>query len=163
MPVRHYSDQDLMPVPLVSAPRARAIIRTWATELDHRHRWAGIGLGQNDYDLLNRSEGDGYIYFALATTGVIKIGFSTGPNARIRNLWHESKGGEDFAPLVCIDRQSKFNEGLFHEELERHRLHGEFYKPGRPLISLAYRLANAAEACLHERFYQVQRRMKKAA
>lgn len=138
-------------VPLLSGAEANRVARHWATE-------ANESFPPSFCESDAPAERTGFIYFAVARTGVLKIGHSVVPNARIRGLRNQCPYGE-FSPVVYVVNQDHCIERALHLSLvRRFGLSREYYKKGTKLVALARDFAAAASAAFVERFVPMTRR-----
>jgi len=84
-------------------------------------------------DHIKRDEGAPrqYVYFASNQGGHIKIGFSSNPWARVREL---STGGGPLR-LLAVQSGSRQDEAALHLRFSALRKHGEWFEPGQELLT----------------------------
>ncbi len=148
-------------VPVVSAAAADAVFAAWASHFDV---WAGYRYGPRcDWRYPAKMKFCGkllpspsFIYIAMAPTGPIKVGLSERPIQRVGAL-------RNYEAIVAIAGQDRDAERRLHTELvdfkvgNRHwaghlGVKHEWFDRQSPVVSLAYRLASAAESTIEESF-----------
>lgn len=141
--------------PVVSPATAEAVFGEWADLFEIDSGWFSHNprFDQRHRANVRFSRGaDGYVYFAVAPTGPIKIGLSGQPLNRVRSF-------PGYEILVAISEQDASGESSIHDELKDFRrphreltyLHGvkhEWFTRESVLVSLIYRLRNAATSQL---------------
>ena len=81
------------------------------------------------------------VYFILSeSTGLIKIGFSKSPLARLRLF---QAGSGDRITLLASEPGAGLREGVLHRRFKKSRAHGEWFRPSKDLIAYISTL----EAC----------------
>lgn len=74
----------------------------------------------------------GHVYFFQgAETGLIKIGYSTDPERRLRDLTTMSP---DQITVLATFRGAVSDERKLHKRFKKHRAHGEWFKPAKPIL-----------------------------
>lgn len=74
----------------------------------------------------------GFVYFARSSNGLIKIGFATDVEKRLRGLSLASADGS--VTLLLAMPGTKQDEAVFHGTFARYRKHGEWFEPGQALL-----------------------------
>ena len=159
----------LTAIPVVSAAAATRVIEAWLDELDLQEqwgwRWQYCLAKVLRYQFGEHPATSDVIYFAHAASSPIKVGWSAEPVKRIAAL----SSAVPYAPIVLVENQLRSDEQRLHALLGRfskRRRPGvcEWYHPNSPVMSLAYRLANAAEWCLAERYREPRiRKLRRSA
>src|SRR5690606_8409539 len=85
-----------------------------------------------------RQRWEGYIYFARRGD-LVKIGYSTQPDRRIKTLVHHA--GSEFDEVVVIPG-TKNDERSYHAQFAEHRQEGEWFTTTPQILSLMGELAN---------------------
>lgn len=74
----------------------------------------------------------GHLYFIGADIGPIKIGHSCNPAARLRGLQTSSPHK---LRLLAVLEDGGHEEADYHQLFAKHRLHGEWFKPHRSILT----------------------------
>jgi hypothetical protein len=94
--------------------------------------WQGEFNREEHYEKLQAGKRKGYVYFARAvTTGMIKIGFSSNPWARISEL---QTGSADVLELASVVPGTREDEAALHERFKPHRVNREWFSPAPELV-----------------------------
>ncbi len=140
---------------VVAPTQAEAVFDEWADSFEIESGWSypGSKFNSRRRARVRFSRGGGaYVYFAVAPAGPIKIGLSEQPLIRVRSF-------PGYEIVAAVSEQDTRGEISIHEELidfKRKRnepgfIHGvkhEWFQRNSPVLSLVYRLANAATSQL---------------
>lgn len=150
-------------VPVVSAAVADVVFANWAEDLDV---WSGSFSWDGSDKWRRRARMaflrasvpcSTFIYLAAADTGPIKVGLSQHPIQRVASL-------PGYEAIVAVAAQTRGVERELHNELRDFQVNGgrdwaghlgvkyEWYERLSPVLSLAYRLANAADSRIQQTF-----------
>lgn len=79
------------------------------------------------------AEAERHVYFVQAENGLIKIGVSNDPRARLRSL--QTGSPVDLTLLGAAPGRGREMEAELHERFAAHRVRGEWFQPAPELIA----------------------------
>lgn len=87
---------------------------------------------------LRYSRGTDHIYAIRGAAGLVKIGKSTDPKKRFRNLRNSSPEKLELVGFVELSGDAEFE---IHDRLRKDRLHGEWFSPSEAVLKVVEMIA----------------------